>query len=213
MKYMILFSIMALTYFNVFASDFNPPTAKMEAVKENIHGYQFTNFYRWLEDKTNPETIEWSKAQHNYTVNYLRNNTKTIPGLRDEIEAHLDRDQRGAPFYKGKREFFYIKKKGDAQSKLYTIIDKKEIMIFDPLKFDESGKSAITGIAMTRDGNKAAIGMQFQGNEISTYRRIDTKSGKILGEPITNLSSFNWTFDEKHAYITLRSKEIGRAHV
>ena len=208
MKYMILLAFMSLTFYNVFASDFNPPTAKMDAVKETIHGYQFTDFYRWLEDKTNPETIEWSKAQHNYTVNYLRNNTKPIAGLRDEITAHLDRDQRSAPFYKGKRAFFYNKKKGDAQSKLYTIIDKKEILIFDPMQFDQSGKSAITDVSMTRDGNKAAIGMQYQGNEISTYRIIDTKNGKILGESITDLSSFSWTYDEKHAYITLRSKEM-----
>lgn len=193
---------------SIFANDFNPPKAEMIPVKEKIHGYEFTDYYRWLEDKTDPKTIEWSKSQHEYTVNYLRNNTKKIDGLRDEIESNIDREQRGAPFYKGKREFFYLKKKGDAQSKLFTIIDKKEILIFDPVKFDPSGKSAITGVAMTRDGNKAAIGLQYKGNEISTYRIIDTKNGKVLGEPITDLNSFSWAFDEKHAYITLRSKEM-----
>ncbi|MDT3739476.1 MAG: prolyl oligopeptidase family serine peptidase [Candidatus Kapabacteria bacterium] len=208
MKYFLFFGLLFLTYMSIFSKDFDPPKAKMIPVAEKIHNYQFTDFYRWLEDKTNPETIEWSKAQHNYTVNYLRSSTKPIEGLRQEIESHLDRDQRGAPFYKGNREFFYLKKKGGAQSKLYTIIDKKEILIFDPMSIDPSGKSAVTGVDMTLDGNKAAIGMQYQGNEISTYRIIDTKNGKVIGEPITDLNSFGWTHDEKHAYITIRTKEM-----
>jgi prolyl oligopeptidase len=192
----------------LLSNDFTPPKTKMVPVKEKIHGYEYTDYYRWLEDKYNPETIEWSKSQHNSTVNYIKNNTNNISGLREEIEAYFDRDQRSAPFFKGNREFFYLKKKGDAQSKLYTVINKKEILIFDPVQFDKSGKSAITDLDITRDANLAAVGMQYQGNEISTYRIIDTKTGKVIGEPINDLSSFSWTYDEKHAYITVRSKEI-----
>jgi prolyl oligopeptidase len=191
---------------NNFADENQQPKAKMVAVSENLHGYIFTDFYRWLEDKTNPETLEWSKSQHSFTVNYLKNNTKVIEGLREEIESHLDRDYRSGPFYKANREFFYLKKKGDAQPKLYTILNKKEILIFDPVAFDTSGKSAMNGMDMTRDGSKAAIGLQYQGNEISTYRIIDTKTGKVLGEPINDLNSFEWAYDENYAYITIRSK-------
>ncbi|MBX3044241.1 MAG: S9 family peptidase [Candidatus Kapabacteria bacterium] len=208
MKFFLIISFFSFSVMNIFSSEFKPPKAKMEPVQEKIHGYEFTDYYRWLEDKTNPETLDWSKKQHEYTVNFLKSNTNEIPGLREEISAHLDRDLRGAPFYKGNREFFYFKKKGDAQSKLFTVIKNKEILIFDPIQVDPSGNSAITAVVMTRDGNKAAIGMQFKGNEISTYRIIDTKNGKVLGEPITGLSSFGWTYDEKGAYITVRTKEI-----
>lgn len=208
MKSFSIIGLIILNSLNIFSLDFNPPKAKMVPVKEKLHGYEFTDFYRWLEDKNTPETIEWSKAQHNNTVNYLKNHTKSIAGLREELEAYLDRDLRGAPFYKGKRQFFYNKKKGDPQSKLYTIIDNKEILIFDPVQFDPTGQSAITGVALTRDGNKAAIGIQYKGNEISTYRIIDTRNGKVLGEPIIDLNSFSWTYDEKHAYITVRTKEM-----
>jgi len=208
MKIMFFIPVLIMSFLELHSSDFNPPKAEMIPVVEKIHGYTFTDYYRWLEDKNNPQTIEWSRAQHNYTVNYLKSHTGEIPGLRDEIAAALDRDLKGAPFFKANREFFFSKKKGEPQSKLYTIIEGKEKLIFDPVEFDPSGNSAISGSAFTKDGNKAAIGIQYKGNEISTYRIIDTRTGNVIGEPITDLSSFGWTYDENHAYITQRSKEM-----
>lgn len=187
---------------------FTPPETIKKPESYILHGFEFTDPYIWLENRTSPETLEWSKNQHKATLDYLQKNTKEIPGLRDEITSYLDRDQRGAPFFKGEREFFYLKKKGEQQSKLYTKIGKKEILIFDPEKYDTSGKSAIVGLDFTEDGSRAAIGLQYKGNEIGDYRIIDTKNGKQIGEVITGLSGFSWTRDEKHAYITVRTREI-----
>ncbi len=204
------FVFLGLFMFNneINSQEMVQPKAKMIPVTENYHGFIITDYYRWLEDKTLPETIEWSKKQHEYTVDFLRNKYPSIQGLREELESNIDKDYRSAPFYKANREFFYIKKKGDSQSKLFTKINGKEILIFDPLVFDNTGNSAITGIAMTRDGNKAAIGIQFKGNEISTYYIVDTKNGKISGNPISNLNSFSWAYDENFAYITVRTKDM-----
>jgi prolyl oligopeptidase len=141
-------------------------------------------------------------------VNYIKSNYPEISGLKDEIRAYLDRDYRSAPFYKSGREFFWARKKGEQQSKLYTKLKGKEVLIFDPMVFDSTGKSSPAGPHLTEDGSKAAMGLQKKGNEIYTYRIIDTKTGKVLGEPLINLSDFGWTKDEKSAYITVRSKEI-----
>ncbi len=187
---------------------FNPPETPRRLDTYKMHNFEITDPYQWLEEKDNLKTIEWSHAQHNYTVEYLKNNTPVIDGLRDEIAQIIDRDYQGAPFLVGEREYFYSKKKGEQQSKLYSNYNNKVILVFDPMSVDPYGKTAITGVSFTRDGNKVAIGTQFKGDEISTYRIIDTKTGKTLGEPITGLSGFGWTKDEKHAYITLRTKEM-----
>ena len=101
-----------------------------------------------------------------------------------------------------------MKKKGEQQYKLYTRLDGKDKLIFDPTSIDESGLSAISGVQFTKEGDRAAVGMQNKGAEISTYRIIDTKTGKILGSPIEGLRGFTWTKDEKHAYITVGTKEM-----
>ncbi len=106
------------------------------------------------------------------------------------------------------RQFYTLKKKGEAQSKLYTKLDGKDILIFDPESIDESGKSALSSIVYTKKGEKAAIGIQSKGAEISTYYIVDTKTGKQIGDPVEGLRGFSWTKDEKHAYIWVRTKEM-----
>lgn len=209
MKYISLLIIFLFCInINAMSQNFNPPKSKKVPFTYNLHNFVFTDFYQWLEDKNNPEVVDWSKKSHNYTVNYLKSNYQEISGLKDEIRAYLDRDYRSAPFYKHGREFFWARKKGEQQSKLFTNLKGKEILIFDPMVFDSTGKSSPAGPILTEDASKAAMGLQYRGNEIYTYRIIDTKTGKVLGEPIINLSDFSWTKDEKSAYITIRSREI-----
>lgn len=193
---------------NMKAQNLTQPKAKKIPVVDTLHNFIFTDYYRWLEDKNNPETLEWSHKSHNYTVEYIKTHYPVVVGLKDEITKYLDRDYRSAPFFKAGREFFWARKRGEQQNKLYTVLKGKEKLIFDPMTFDSSGKSSPVGPVLTDDASRAAIGLQYKGNEIYTYRIIDTKSGKVLGEPIENIYSFNWTKDEKAAYITLRSKEI-----
>ncbi len=190
------------------AQQFNPPSTKQTPVSETLHSKTIIDKYRWLEDKTNPEVLNWTKAQHDYTNEYIHKTMPEIRGLRDEFTRYLDRDIKGVPFFVGKRQFFQAKKKGDLQYKLYTIENSTERLLFDPILIDNSGKTAISGYEFNRDGSKLAIGTQVKGDEINFYRIIDVESGKQEGEILNNINSFDWTFDQKHAYISIRTKEI-----
>jgi prolyl oligopeptidase len=187
---------------------FQPPATETNPVVDELHGYQLTDPYQWLEEKTDQEVIDWTRAQHDYTLDYLKKTSSPIKGLKEEIAAYIDRDITGPVFLEGKRQFFYVKKKGEQQYKLYTRLDGEDKLIFDPTKIDPSGNSAMTGAVFTKKGNRAAIGVQYKGAEISTYRIIDTKTGEILGDPIEGLRGFNWAKDEQHAYITVGTKEM-----
>lgn len=187
---------------------FKPPATTPQAVVDDLHGIQLTDNYQWLEDKTDKAVVDWTKSQHDYTMDYLKSTSKPIVGLRDEIAAYIDRDITGPIFLRGDRQFFYVKKKGEQQYKLYTRIGDKDVLIFDPTEIDPSGNSAITGVNFTQDGEKVAVGVQYKGAEISTYRIVNTRSGKILGNTIEGLRGFQWTKDEEHAYITVGTKEM-----
>jgi prolyl oligopeptidase len=169
---------------------FNPPSTEAIPVVDTLFNYHIIDNYRWLEDKKDPKVLEWSHKQHDYTINYINKNFKQYPGMKEEIRAIYDRDNISAPFFKHDREFFYKKMRGEQQFKIYTRIKKKEILIFDPLKIDPTGKTSINSFVLTKKGDKAAIGVQFQGNEVNTFYVIDTKTGKQLYAPIAGLS--NW---------------------
>lgn len=187
---------------------FKPPATEAIPVVDNLHGFQITDNYQWLEDKTDQRVVDWTRAQHNHTLNYLKQTSTPIEGLKEEIAAYIDRDITGPISLQGDRQFFYVKKKGEQQYKLYTRIAEEDILVFDPTTIDPTGLSAITGVTYTKKGDKVAIGIQSKGAEISTYRIVDTKTGKILGEPIEGLRGFTWTKDEKHAYLTVGTKEM-----
>jgi len=200
--------ILILFSTSIISQNFNPPKTPLKAVVDTLHGFYITDNYQWLEDKTNEEVIEWTRNQHDETIEYVNQTCTPIDGLKEEITAYIDRDIIGPISLKGERQFFTVKKKGDAQSKLFTRIDGKDIMIFDPEEIDPSGKSSISGMSFTEKADIAAIGVQNQGAEISSYYIIDTKTGKIKGEPIEELRGFTWAKDGKHAYITVGTQEM-----
>lgn len=201
----IIFNLMFMT--NISAQFIYPATPSVPFSYE-LHGYTLTDPYQWLEDKKDPKVEAWTRAQHNATLTYVENNFPEVEGLKDELTAYIDRDVISPMSLIADRQFFTMRKKGELQSKLYTRLDGKDILIFDPLEIDPSGKSALSGRSYTRKADKVAIGVQTKGAEIQTYYIIDTKTGKRIGEPIEGLRGFSWTRDEKHAYISVRTQDM-----
>jgi prolyl oligopeptidase len=186
---------------------FIPPSTASIAVIDTLHGVLLTDKYRWLEDKTDPKVIEWTKAQHDAGEKYLNATQKSYPGFRDEIAAFIDLDYEGPLDREGKRVFQTVKRKGDKQNKLYTILDGKKILIWDPAQLDTSGNTSTSRVQYTYDGERAAISVQKSGAEITTTYIIDTRSGKTLYPPLQNTFGYAWTKDQQHAYFSIRTQQ------
>jgi len=199
--------LLALVPLLGFAQRFFPPVTPAIPVTDTLHGVILTDPYRWLEDKTAPAVVSWTRAQHESTLAYMKVTQKEHPGLRDEIAAYIDLDYEGPLDKEGKRVFQDVRKKGDKQVSLYTLLDGKKILIWDPVKLDTTGKTSTTGVSYTYDGERAAISVQKSGAEISTTYIIDTRTGNILYPPLENTFNYQWTKDQQHAYFTLRSQE------
>ncbi len=202
-----LFSLAVISVPVIAQTTYTPPKTPVMPVTDTLHGVMLTDNYRWLEDKTDPKVIEWTKAQHDYGIQYLAATQKTHPGLRDDIAAYIDLDYEGPLDKEGKRFFQNVRRKGDRQTKLYTILDGKKILIWDPVALDTSGSSSTTSIQYTYDGEMATVDVQKSGAEINTTYFIDTRTGKQLYAPLHNIFGFQWTKDQQHAYFTLRTQE------
>jgi prolyl oligopeptidase len=208
MKAIIFFSLVVLVKFSVSAQKtFFPPKTPVQPVTDTMHGVLITDEYRWLENKTDPAAVNWTRAQHDYGNVFLESSQKKHEGLREDIAAYIDRDYESPLNKEGKRVFQTIKRKGDKQSKVYTILDGKKILIWDPVKLDTSGNTSTSGVAYTYDGERAAVSVQKSGAEITTTYIIETRTGKILYPPLENTFGYQWAKDQQHAYFTLRNKE------
>ncbi len=207
MKNLTLTFVSALFCMAANAQKFNPPPTPSHPVTDTLHGVLITDDYRWLEDKTDPKVIEWTKAQHDYGIEYLNKTEKQHTGVRDEIANYIDLDYEGPLHKEGKRVFQDIKKKGDKQDKLYIIIKGEKILIWDPVKIDTSGSTSTSDVSYTYDGERAAISVQKSGAEITTTYIVDTRTGKILYPPLENTFGYQWTKDQQHAYFTIRQQK------
>ena len=119
--------------FALHAQSLNPPATSARPVTDTVHGTTMTDPYRWLEDNKNEEVVKWTRAQHDAALAWLARNAPEVPGLRDELTRYTDRTITSPPSFKKGREFFTRKVKGEAQAKLYTRLDGKEVLLFDPV--------------------------------------------------------------------------------
>ena len=191
----------------VNAQALNPPSTPARPVTDIVHGTTITDPYRWLEDNKSEEVVKWTRAQHDAALAWLARNAPEVPGLRDELTRYTDRTITSPPSFKKGREFFTRKVKGEAQAKLYTRLDGKEVLLFDPVKLDPSGKSSLSGTSYTRDASIIAVGIQVAGDELPTQYFIDSKTGATVHAPLVQVQGVSWTADNKVAYIEQRTQE------
>lgn len=189
------------------AQALNPPVTPARPVIDAVHGTSLSDPYRWLEDNKNEEVVKWTRAQHDAALSWLDKNTPEVPGLRDELTRYTDRTITSPPQFRKGREFFTRKMKGEAQARLYTRIDGNEVLLFDPVKLDPSGKSSMAGRSYSRDASIVAVGVQRAGDELPTQFFINSKTGEQVYAPLPQVWDVSWTKDNTVAYVQPRTQE------
>jgi prolyl oligopeptidase len=189
------------------APGFDPPPTPARPVVDSVHGVKLTDPYRWLEDGSNAEVQAWTKRQHEATLAWLDANAPPVAGLHDELAAYFDRDITQPPFFKKGREFFLRTRKGEAQAKVYTRLSGRELLLFDPIALDPTGKTSVGAVVLNRDASRAAIATYSRGSEITDYRVVDTFTGEQVGALLPGIGSFHWARDERYAFVSPRTKE------
>lgn len=186
---------------------FTPPATAARPVIDTVHGLRLTDPYRWLEDHRDPEVVRWTRAQHDATGAWLEANAPLPAGLAEELTRFIDRTISSPPQIVKGREFFTRKAKGDAQAKLYTRINDRDVLLFDPVRLDPSGKSSISSRSFSRDVSIAAVGVQRAGDELPTQYFIDTRTGREVYPPLKEVWGVSWTADNAIVYGQPRTAE------
>ena len=186
---------------------FFPPETPARPVVDVVHGMTLTDRYRWLENGKDPAVVAWTRAQHAASVAFLDRNAPPVPGMKDELARYFDRDKTDPPLVKHGRQFFQRTRRGEPQAALYTRIDGNDVLLFDPVALDPSGKTKIGAVVPNRDATRLAVGVYAQGTERKDFRIIDSTTGAQVGPVISGLDSFGWARDERYAFITPRTAE------
>jgi len=183
----------------------DPPVTPTRDVVEQIFGMTITDPYRWLEDGASAETQSWVESQNAYTRGLLN----ARPG-RDATRARLAKllsiGTLTAPTPKGGR-YFYTRREGEQNQPILYVRDAihgKDRVLVDPNALSADGTAALDWWYPSEDGALLAYGVSTSGDEKSTLRVLDVKTGKALDDviPHTRYCSLGWLPDKSGFYYT-----------
>lgn len=204
---LLLASSMALAHAqNMLA----PPPTRTDNVRENLHGVEITDPYRWLEDQRSPETRRWIDAQNAYTQSVLGR----LPG-REELKRRLTEliriDSIGTPVERGGRYFFTKRRADQDLSVIYMRKGLKgaDEVLIDPHPMSADRTTSVGILDVSKDGRLMAYGVRLGGEDETSVRLFDVDGRKDLPDQLPRARYFGISFkpDKSGFYYTRYGKE------
>ncbi|MDI9635395.1 prolyl oligopeptidase family serine peptidase [Oscillatoria amoena NRMC-F 0135] len=181
-------------------SSMNYPVSLRVDQVDRYHGVEVADPYRWLEDPNSEETQAWIEAQNQVTFDYLQQ----IP-IRQKLKQRLtqlwDYEKYGVPFKEGDR-YFYFKNDGlQNQSVLYVLdsLEGEPRVLLDPNQLSDDGTVALSGIAISEDGQLMAYGLSASGSDWQEWKVRNVETAEDLSDQLKwiKFSGASWTKDGK----------------
>ncbi|WP_429670522.1 S9 family peptidase [Flavobacterium flavipigmentatum] len=197
------------------------PQAKIIAKNLKKHKETRVDNYFWLNDRENPEVIDYLNKENAYYEN-MTAQTKGLQGsLFEEMKSRIKEDDASVPyFYNG---YFYITRFETGQD--YPIYARKKgsLSANEEILFNcnEMAKGhayfKLEGLSVSPDNKFASFGLDLVGRRIYTIQIKNLETGEILADKIENATGASvWANDNhtifyvKQDEVTLRSDKVFR---
>lgn len=189
----------------------NPPIAAVKPVVLEKHGDKRTDNYFWLNDRENPEVIDYLNRENAY---YEQMTAATRPfqeNLFQEMKARIKEDDESVPyFYNG---YYYITryetgKDYPIHSRKRGSLDAREEILFDCNEMAKGlGFFQLGGVSISPDNKRATFATDTVGRRIYTIRIKNLETGEILPDVIENVSGGSvWAADNQTLFYTRKDK-------
>ena len=179
-----------------------PESTKID-FSENLHGYQINDSYRWLEDFTSKESLDWVKRQNKFTQNFIKKN-KYKKNISKYLDTIWGNESISIPYKVEGRTFYYFNDGSFQQSKL-MIKDCDECdarVLLDPNTFSEDGTVSLGGTSISNNGTHIAYSISDGGSDWRIWKVMNIDTGNILEDEIrwAKFSGANWENDDSGFY-------------
>ena len=194
-----------------------PPVAQKIPKKIKKHGHERIDEYYWLNDRENPQVIEYLKRENEY----YEKSTAHLGGFREalfqEMKARIKEDDSSVPyFYNG---YFYITrfetgKNYPIYSRKKSTLDAPEELLFDCNQMAEGlGYFQLGGFSISPDNRFAAFGTDTVGRRIFTIGIKDLSTGEVFPDAIINSTgNAAWANDNHTLFYTVQDEVTLRPH-
>jgi prolyl oligopeptidase len=168
------------------------PDAPRLDVIDILHARKVPDPYRWLEDASSAQTVEWCGRQDAVARPFL----DSLPArarFRDRLRELIPGIVT-APWVIGSRAFFQRREPGQDHAVLFVKQDEAERALIDPNELSPDHTITLDAISPSKEGNLIAYQLSQGGDEESLLRVMDVATGEILDGPIDRCrySSVAW---------------------
>ena len=188
-----------------------PPTVGRTLVTDAYFGAKVTDDYRWLEDAKSPETRAFISDENAYTQRYLQQ-ARIRPQIANDLETLEQVSSWTRPIQRGEDLFFMKRLAGEGQASIYmrqgwTGKDKR---LIDPAQLSRDPNTSVDLMDVSRDGTLVAYAVREGGEDETTIRVYNVKTGKALFDTLPRgiYWSLNFAPDGKGIYYT-RTTQTG----
>ena len=193
-----------------------PPKAKIIPKLLEKHGHSRTDNYYWLNERENPEVIDYLNKENEYYQKSTAHTKDFQNSLFEEMKARIKEDDESVPyFYNG---YFYITR--FEKGKDYPIHSRKKGSLEAPeeIMFDcnEMAKGHayfnLSGLSVSEDNVWASFGVDTVSRRQYTIQIKNLQTGEILPVAIENTTAgATWASDNQTLFYSRKDGQTLRA--
>lgn len=143
--------------------------------------------YRWLENDTNPQTIEWLTDQHVRSEAYFADSPERTR-ISERLVDIMNMDIVFSPSRYQDLTFFMARFKGEQLASLYTVNDLNVIQsIVDPETLSPDGTLSISDYVIQKGGSLVAYGVRKNGSDQEVWHIKDFRTGEELPDKLPKI--------------------------
>ena len=198
-KFISLFSLIILISCSSNDDGSIYPESKKINFVENIHDYEISDSYRWLEDFTSDESINWVKRQNNFTKKYIGKN-KFKRDIAEYLKKIWENESISVPYKVEDKTFYYFNDGTFQQSKLMIkdCDECEERVLIDPNTLSEDGTISLGSTSVNNSADHIAYSISDGGSDWRIWKVMNIETGEILSDEIkwAKFSGATWENDD-----------------
>ncbi len=198
--------VLSITLISQAETTATPPVAKRVEHREARHGATVIDNYYWLKEKTNPEVIDYLKAENAYTESLTKDLHPFEEALYKEMLGRIKQTDLSVPSRRG--DYFYYSR--TEEGKQYPVQCRRKGSMEGPeeilLDGNELAKGhtylGLGGFQVSDDANLLAYTTDVTGFRQYSLHVKDLRTGETLPDTAERVTSLQWAADNKTIFLT-----------
>jgi len=193
-----------------------PKAKKIYKELENFDDVRVDNYY-WLNDRENPEVIDYLNAENDYLKSEMKHTDKFQKDLFEEMKSRIKEDDESVPYKKN--GYFYLSQFKKGKEYPIYLRRKENLDATDDIMFDVNVMAEgfsyyqLGGISISTNNNIAAYGVDTVSRRIYTLRFKNLETGELFDDVIENTTGgCTWANDNKTIFYTRKDPTTLRSH-